>query len=76
MNKIAATFSDNFGNLSSLRVVMAGTIVIVLGTWSYVSMATLQVQPIGTDLLGVISAILGAKIWQKSIEQQNKGGSP
>lgn len=65
---IKGIFSDDGGNLSSMRVLSASVVMIVLGTWATYCLRNNVL--VGFDMadIGLILGALGAKAWQKKSE--------
>lgn len=64
------------GKASTMRVSSLATVAIVMGTWSYVSVGRMELQPISVEQLGLVVAALGAKAWQRGIEDPKKTSTP
>lgn len=61
-------FADDAGHPSSMRVMTAAVVLLVLLPWAYVTVATRTLQPLGPDLALLVVGALGAKAWQKKVE--------
>ena len=62
---------DNSGKISTMRIIHVFTVVVIMSTWSIVSLWTKTIQSIDPTLGLIVAASLGAKAWQKWIETKN-----
>lgn len=68
MNQIKQLFSDDKGNISSMRFLSIFTVMTVLITWSVLSIKNNQIISFDYKDLGVLLAAFGGKSLQKFIE--------
>jgi len=73
---MAAMFQDDSGNTSSMRIMWIVIWLVILFTWSYVSIhnnALANLSP--GDAMGV-AFLMAGKVGQKHIEKNGKNGTP
>jgi len=68
IGKVRESLSEDNGNLSSMRILTALVVVVVLGNWTYINVTTGVLHGFDWQDLGVILGPLGAKTWQKGKE--------
>lgn len=56
------------GGRSSMRVLWAFIVVVVIGTWSAVSLWNMQVATLGYDLMSLLVLMSGSKVAQTMVE--------
>ena len=60
--------SDSKAQPSSIRFVSVFVVVVIVCTWSIVSIFNGEIQPLGYDIAALVAAVVGAKVYQKRIE--------
>ena len=68
-----AILSDNAGNPSSMRLVVALVVLIQVGTWAYVSVKTVSLAPMDWQQIMAILGPLGIQMTQKGKELSEAG---
>lgn len=64
-------FSDVSGQPSTNRFLTVFIIVVSMTTWSYTVIVSQTWQDPSPELIGIIGVALGAKTWQRKIEQED-----
>lgn len=59
------------GNESSMRLLVAFIVVVIMGSWGYVSIATKTLAPLDWQTVGALIGALIAKGYQKKNEVPN-----
>jgi len=75
MNLLNFLKEDN-GNESSMRLLVAFIVVMVIATWGYVSITTKTIAPLQWEQVGAVLGALIAKGWQKGKEATNAPTPP
>ena len=59
---------ESNGDESSMRLLVAFVVVVVISTWAYVSITTKALAPLQWEQVGAVLGALIAKAWQKGKE--------
>ena len=62
---------DDDGNQSTMRLVWAVSVLVIIGTWSYVSISGGQLQNFQLGDAMFIGVLFGGKVAQKYMEGKN-----
>ncbi len=65
---IKETCSDSNRQPSAIRFISVFVVVVIMGTWSLVSIFNGEIQPLGYDVAMVVAAVVGGKVMQKREE--------
>ena len=65
---IKSACADSKDQPSSIRFVAVFVVVVIMTTWSVVSIFSGEIQPLGYDNAALVAAVVGAKVYQKRIE--------
>ncbi len=71
MNKLSEFFQQEDGYFSAMRLITIVSIFAIIFTWTYVCIVNKKLEDFSPGLVGVIAAFLGAKVWQKYVEQNS-----
>ena len=74
MNPILNLLSGPSGKPSTMRGVTWFVAIVVVGTWSWVSMSKLELQPISSEQLALVLGPIAAKAWQRGKESDKRDG--
>jgi len=72
MTFLYSLFSDVRGQPSTNRFLSVFIIVVSMATWSYTVIISKTWQEPSPELIGLIAVALGAKTWQRKIEQEDQ----
>lgn len=64
-------FKDADGNVSSMRIVWTFAVVVIIGTWSYVSISNGTMQAFTMGDAAWFAALFGGKVGQTYVERMN-----
>ncbi len=67
--KVQQVFQEDNGNTSSMRVLTALIVLVVLGNWTYFNVTTGSMVAFDLNDVMVMLAPLGVKAWQKGKEK-------
>ncbi len=65
---MAGMFTDDAGNMSSMRVFAAAIVAVVLFNWTYAILQSGVWQALDLDAVLTLAAALAAKVCQKFLE--------
>ena len=66
---ISQFFKEDNGNFSSIRLINLSIILTTCFVWIYSTLTKGEWLP-STELIALILGILGAKVWQKKLENE------
>lgn len=70
MNLLTAILSGPSGKPSSVRTMAVFVTTSIMLTWTYVSVAKCELQPLSEWHVGALAVAIGAKAWQRGREGQ------
>lgn len=68
---LSSAITGPSGKVSAMRVSTLGCVFIPLVLWAYLSVRNGSIQHIDPEVLGVIIAGLGGKVWQRGKEVES-----
>ena len=68
MNALSQLLSEGDGNPSTMRVATLLIVLVILGVESYAALRHGTSMQISLDEVALITAALGAKLWQRRVE--------
>jgi len=68
MKQLLGVLNGPSGKPSSMRVSALVVVFVIMGTWSYVSVKKMELQPFSETEVALIVCSLGIKAWQKTKE--------
>ncbi len=68
MGFLKMLLSEDNGNPSTMRVVVALVVLIMVGTWAYVSISNKALAPMSVEEVGLMLGAMGIKAFQKGKE--------
>ena len=63
-------FEDDKGNKSSMRLVWAFSVIVIIATWCFVSIKTLAIATIDMGTAVAFSGLIAGKVAQKWVEEK------
>ena len=68
LDSLKQMFSEDNGNLSSMRLLSTLIVVIVLGNWTWFNITNNTIAGFDVQDIGLVLGALGIKGWQKRSE--------
>lgn len=72
MIKLLSMFAGPSGKVSSMRVGMIAINLAVVGTWCWVSIAKMELQPWSPEMIALVLGGQAIKAAQRKLEQPNQ----
>lgn len=72
MGTLLQFLSGPSGKTSSMRVMSCFVVVVVVGTWAWVSIRKEALQPMDPEQMGLVLGVLGFKVYQHKAEIEKK----
>lgn len=67
---MASYLEDGEGNKSSMRFVWAFSVIVIIATWSVISIKTLSIAEIDMGTAVAFSGLIAGKVAQKWVEEK------
>ena len=68
-------FSDDSGNVSSMRALMLFAGVVILGTWAWICIANRSLVDLPLDIAALLGGLTGLKLTQRKIAETISTGN-
>ena len=76
MMYMAGYLEDSYGNKSSMRLVWAFSVIIIISTWCIISLKTMSIAAIDMGTAAAFSGLIAGKVAQAWVEEKKpKTGS-
>lgn len=72
MGSLLTVLAGPSGKQSTMRAASLFTVVVVIGTWSWVSIRKQSLQPIDPEHAALVLGVLGIKAYQRKTETDNE----
>jgi len=71
LNYVQSIFSDDSGNDSSLRFLIAIVIIVIFFNWTFFNIKNNVFSDLSSDMMIFIFSLFGTKVFQKKYENKN-----
>lgn len=72
---MAKLFEDDLGNKSSMRVVWAFSVIVIVATWAIISIRNLAIAEIDMGTAAAFSGLIAGKVAQRWVEEKRFEGT-